>query len=101
MGDAYQFLAAKYLVLAHAPLRKAACMVERGIQQVFQDVEFGYRLWKVAGAGGAGSQKNATDAVCVFLTYIAVEEAIHGPGGELEGFWCQGIKLKLVNKAAY
>jgi hypothetical protein len=96
VGDAYRKLAAKYLVLAKAPLREAGCMVEKGLQQAFHDKDFGYKLWRVAGAGGNGSKKIASDPVCVFLTYIPVEKPLYGSGGELEGFMCQGIKLRLM-----
>jgi hypothetical protein len=98
MGDAYQKLAAKFLVVANAPLREAGCMVEKGLQMVFQGEEFGNRLWKASGASGNGSQKIASDPVCVFITYLAVEAPLYGPGGELQGFMCQGIKLRVVRK---
>jgi hypothetical protein len=101
LGDAYKILAAKFLVVAHAPLRKAACMVERGVQEVFQGEEFGFRLWKVVGAGGSGSKKIESDPVCVFLAYLAVEAALYGPGGELQGFQCQGTKLRVMRKGVF
>jgi hypothetical protein len=99
--DAYQILGAKFLVVAHAPLWKPACMVERGVQDAFQGEKFGFRLWKVAGAGGSGSKKHESDPVYVFLTYIAVEAAMLRPGGEIRGIKCQGTWLRVMRKGVF
>jgi hypothetical protein len=101
MMDAYQILGAKFLVVAHAPLRKPACMVERGVQEAFRGEKFGFRLWKVAGAGGSGSKKGASNPVYVFLTYLAVEAARLGPGGEVRGIKCQGTWLRAMRKSVF
>jgi hypothetical protein len=72
-------------------------MVERGLHDAFQSEKFGLRLWRVAGAGGSGTKKGACDPVYVFITYLAVEATKLGPGGEVEGIQCQGIRLRVMH----
>jgi hypothetical protein len=97
IGEAWEDLGAKFLVVADAPLRKPGCMVECGLQEAFQSEKFGRRLWRVAGAGSSGTKARALDPVYVFITYLLVEASKLGPGGVVEWIQCKGIRLRVMH----
>jgi hypothetical protein len=95
--DAYQTLGAKFIVVADAPLRQPACLIEGAVQAKFQPIKFGLRLWRCV-AEGMTSEKLAIDPVYVFLTYLALDEpAMPGPDGVIERIKCQGTWLRVMH----